>query len=77
MNKPTQPAQIAIQNGKLAIFGSPFGYLGEVIQDYTPFADESMAIAEARQKVSDLGRQCETEISRPRITKMTMTYGKK
>lgn len=76
--KTTEPenAVIAVENGKLAIFGSRMGFLGPVIQNYTPFDDETTAIAEARDKLAKMGIPVEEEISRPRITSLRATYVK-
>ena len=73
----TTIAEIAIENGKLTIFGSNMGYLGPVIQDYQPFDSEPEAIAEAKARLTAQGIQFESEICRPNITRMTMTTSKR
>lgn len=66
-----EPAVIAIQRNKLAIFANRLGYLGTVIQDYQPFTDEAKAIEEAKAKLKASGIDFDPEISRPFIRKMT------
>lgn len=62
---------IAIENGKLAIFGSRSGFMGPVIQHYTRIeGTEAEAIAEAKTKIEALGLPVEETISRPRVTSM-------
>lgn len=59
---------IAINGKSLAIFGSNMGFLGEVVQNYEPFESETGAVAAARQKIKEMGREVEPEVSRPSIT---------
>lgn len=68
--------RIAIEGKRLAIFGSNSGFLGSVIQHYEPFEDEEAAITAAKEKIAEMGLPLHEEISRPRITKMTATYGR-
>ena len=72
--KSPPPANIAVSGGKLAIFASPMGFAGEVIQQYTEFTDEATAIAEARAMLAANGIPCEEEITRPMLTKITYSY---
>ena len=44
------------------------GFLGEVIQNYEPFDSERDAVAAARQKIKEMGREVEPEVSRPSVT---------
>lgn len=67
---------IAIENRKLAIFGSRMGFLGPVIQNYEPFLNEAEAISAAREKLQQMGVPIADEISRPRITSMRVSYCK-
>ena len=76
-NNEKPPCVIAISDGKLAIFGSRCGFLGEVIQEYTSFENKNTAIEEAKLKIKSLGRECDPEISEPRITSMKITYSKR
>ena len=77
MSTPNEECQIAISGKRLAIFGSRMGYVGPVIQDYTPFESEPEAVAAARQKVADMGRQCDPKIARPFISQMRITMAKR
>lgn len=61
---------IGIENGKLAIFGSRYGFEGPVIKQYEPFDDEAEAIESAKITLRELGYMDEPEICRPRITSM-------
>ncbi len=69
--------RIAIQGKALAIFGSPMGYAGPVIQDYVEFDDRELAIVQAKELITKLGLPLNEEISRPCITRMIASRGRK
>ncbi len=75
-DQPTEGRIAISEDRRLAIFGSPFGFAGPVIQQYEPFTDETQAIKEARHKIGRMGLPIHHEISRPRLTRMVMTTSK-
>jgi hypothetical protein len=77
MSTEIKEAQIAISDGKIALFGSRMGYCGPVVQDYVPFEDEASAIAEARARLEAEGYTVDPEISRPYITSMRVSYSRR
>jgi hypothetical protein len=70
-------AQIAIENGKLAIFASRMGFAGPVVQNYMPFDEEAAAIEEAKKIVAARGLELDPVICRPVITSMRVSYGRR
>ena len=71
-------AQIAVEGNRLAIFGSTWGYLGPVIQHYTPFeGSEADAIAAARRMLAAKGILCYDVVARPRVTSFRTSSSKR